>query len=69
MWLIIHLEPDSCPSKMDIIDINESAAMCFQQKAYIDQHYLDELLNRKDLQSTYSELVYACELMLDLRDN
>lgn len=32
--------------------------MCFQWKAYLDEEYRDELLNRRDLQFEYSEPVY-----------
>jgi hypothetical protein len=56
--MIIHLESGSCPSEIDIFDLNESAAMCFQWKAYLDEDYRDELLNRDDLQSEYSGTVY-----------
>ena len=56
--MIIHLESGACPSQIGIFDLNESAAMCFQWKAYIDEDYRDELLNRDDLQSEYSEMVY-----------
>lgn len=56
--MIIHLESGACHSETDIIDLNESAAMCFQWKAYLDEQYRDELLDRCDLQSQYSETVY-----------
>ncbi|KAF2174851.1 hypothetical protein K469DRAFT_756579 [Zopfia rhizophila CBS 207.26] len=57
--MIIHLESGSCPSGIDIVDLNESAAMCFQWKAYLDEDYQDELLNRVDLQSEYSLLQHV----------
>lgn len=56
--MIIHLESGTCPSGIDTVDLNESAAMCFQWKAYLDGDYRDELLDRNDLQSEYSEPVY-----------
>ncbi|KAH7119541.1 hypothetical protein B0J11DRAFT_439926 [Dendryphion nanum] len=56
--MILHLESGTCHSEIDILGLNESTAMCFQWKAYIDEYYRDELLNREDLQSEYSEPVY-----------
>jgi uncharacterized C2H2 Zn-finger protein len=56
--MIIHLESGACESGFDIIDLNESAAMCFQWKAYLDEEYRDELLDRSELQHMYSETVY-----------
>src|ERR1051325_8275275 len=56
--MIIHLESGTCPSEIDVFDLNESAAMCFQWNAYINGDYRNELLNREDLQSKYSESVY-----------
>jgi hypothetical protein len=56
--MILHLEPGTCPSGIDIIDLNQSAAMCYQWKAYIDADFRDELLNRCDLKSEYSGSVY-----------
>jgi hypothetical protein len=56
--MIIHLESGACESEIDILDLNESAAMCFQWKAYINEDYREDLLNRCDLKSEYSELVY-----------
>jgi len=56
--MILHLESGTCPSKIDMIDLNESAAMCYQWKAYIDGDYRDELLNRDDLQLEYNGPVY-----------
>lgn len=41
--MIIHLEAGTCDSEIDIIDLNESAAMCFQWKAYLDEDYRGEL--------------------------
>jgi len=56
--MIIHLESGACESEIDRIDLNESAATCFQWKAYLDEEYRNDLLNRCDLQSEYSETVY-----------
>ncbi|KAH7122615.1 hypothetical protein B0J11DRAFT_464580 [Dendryphion nanum] len=56
--MILHLESGACDSEIDRFDLNESAALCFQWKAYLDKDYRDELLNRDDLQSEYSGPVY-----------
>ncbi|KAF2276017.1 uncharacterized protein EI97DRAFT_419793 [Westerdykella ornata] len=56
--MIIHLESGACPSGIDIVDLNESAAMCFQWKAYLHEDYQNELLNRVDLLSKYGNSVY-----------
>jgi hypothetical protein len=56
--MIIHLESGACESGIDIFDLNESAAMSFQWKAYLDEEYRDELLNRYDLESEHSGVVY-----------
>lgn len=55
--MIIHLESGNCRSQIDIIDLNESAAQCFQWKAYLDENFRDELLDRRDLTADY-ERVY-----------
>lgn len=56
--MILHLESGACESEIDIIDLNASAAMCFQWKAYLDEEYRNELLARCDIHSEYSEAVY-----------
>lgn len=56
--MIIHLESGACESGTDIFDLNESAAMCFQWKAYLDARYRDELRNRCNLKSEYIGPVY-----------
>ena len=56
--MIIHLESGACDSEIDMIDLNESAAMCFQWKAYLVEEYRDELLSCRDLSIEYSETVY-----------
>ncbi|PVH95299.1 hypothetical protein DM02DRAFT_164022 [Periconia macrospinosa] len=57
--MILHLEAGTCSSNIDRFDLNESAAMCYQWKAFVDEDYRDELLDRDDLQWKYSEPVYA----------
>jgi hypothetical protein len=56
--MIIHLESGTCESEIDIIDLNESAAQCFQWKAYLDEGFRDGLLDRRDLRSNYNDTVY-----------
>jgi uncharacterized C2H2 Zn-finger protein len=56
--MIIHLESGACDSEIDMIDLNESAAMCFQWKAYLVEEYRDKLLSCRDLSYEYSETVY-----------
>ena len=56
--MIIHLESGTCASEIDIIDLNESAAQCFQWKAYLDEEFRDGLLNRRAVQSDYDDTVY-----------
>lgn len=55
--MIIHLESGAC-SDVDVIDLNESAAMCFQWRAFIDEDYRDDLLRCVDLKSEYIGPVY-----------
>lgn len=55
--MIIHLESGACSSKIDIVDLNESAAECFQWRAYLAEDYRNELLNREDLQDVYYDPV------------
>jgi hypothetical protein len=56
--MISHLETGTCESGITIYDLNESAAECYQWKAYIDGDYRDMLLNRDDPQTENSEPVY-----------
>ncbi|KAF2190249.1 hypothetical protein K469DRAFT_560860, partial [Zopfia rhizophila CBS 207.26] len=51
--MIIHLEAGTCPSGFDIYDLNQSAAMCFQWKKYIDEDFRYDLLNCADLNHEY----------------
>jgi hypothetical protein len=53
--MIIHLESGACESEIDIIDLTESAAMCFQWMACLDEEFRDD---RHDLRSAYSDSVY-----------
>ena len=59
--MIIHLESGACPSGINYIDLNESAAMCYQWKAYLDEDYRADLLHRRDLESEYYEAVSPFE--------
>lgn len=56
--MILHLESGSCGSGIDIHDLNESAARCDQWKAYLDEDYRDEFLNRDHEQSVQGDLIY-----------
>ncbi len=56
--MIIHLESGACESEINITDLNESAAMCFQWKVFLDEEFRDRLLNRRDLKSDYDDTVY-----------
>ena len=56
--MIIHLESGACESGIDIIDLNESAAKCYQWKAYLAEEYREELLHRCDLSIEYGISVY-----------
>ena len=42
--MIIHIESGTCPSGLDLYDLNESAALCFQWSKYIDSDLRNELL-------------------------
>jgi hypothetical protein len=61
--MIIHLESGACHSEIDIFDLNESAAMCFQWKGYIDEEYREELLGRGDLKAEYNETVFPSSVL------
>jgi hypothetical protein len=47
--MILHLESGACDSEINIIDLNDTAAMCFQWKAYLVEEYRDKLLSCLDL--------------------
>ena len=55
--MIIHLESGKCPSEIDMLSLNRSAALCFQWKAYLDEQYQGELRNRYDLEAEYRDAV------------
>ncbi|KAF2118182.1 hypothetical protein BDV96DRAFT_569423 [Lophiotrema nucula] len=42
--MIIHLEAGTCPSGIDVYDLNKSAARCFQWRKWIDKSYRSDLL-------------------------
>lgn len=56
--MIIHLESGACESEIDGIDLNKSAAMCYQWRAYLDGDFRDAMLDCRDIQSEYNEIVY-----------
>src|ERR1700743_72524 len=56
--MVLHLESGGCVSEIDKLDLNESAAMCFQWKAYLNEGFRDEMLARHDLQAEYDRPVY-----------
>jgi len=53
--MIIHLESGACDSEIDLIDLNESAAKCFQWKAYLVEEYRERLLSCRDPSFEYSD--------------
>lgn len=59
--MILHLESGTCGSGIDMIDLNESAAICYQWKAYLHRGYRDLLLDRRDLQLWNSVTIYPFE--------
>lgn len=56
--MIIHLESGTCSSEIDILDLNESAALCYQWKEYLDEDYREDLLSRVDIEDEYEDTVY-----------
>ncbi|KAF2813916.1 uncharacterized protein BDZ99DRAFT_227393 [Mytilinidion resinicola] len=58
--MMIHLESGSCTSGIDEIDLNQSAAMCFQWKHFVREDLRDDLLHRVDLDQEY-QLSYPFE--------
>jgi hypothetical protein len=56
--MIIHLESGACDSGLDIIDLNESAAECFQWRQFIHEDYREDMLNCCDLEYEYGGTVY-----------
>lgn len=41
--MVIHLESGRCDSGLDMVDLNETAAMCYQWKKFMEQNYRDDL--------------------------
>jgi hypothetical protein len=56
--MIIHLESGSCDSGIDIFDLNESAAMCYQWSQYIEEEFRDDMLECRDLEEEYNDKIY-----------
>ena len=47
--MIIHLEQNSCKSGIGMLDLNETAAKCYQWKRYVNSGMRDVLLDRTHL--------------------
>ncbi|KAF2113010.1 hypothetical protein BDV96DRAFT_579575 [Lophiotrema nucula] len=59
--MIIHLESGACDSELDFLDLNNSAAMCYQWTKFIDEDYRHEMLDCVDLRDEYNEpYPYKC---------
>ncbi|KAJ5022570.1 hypothetical protein J3E73DRAFT_434043 [Bipolaris maydis] len=56
--MIIHLESGTCASSIDILDLNKSAAMCYQWQKFLDEEYRDDILSCYDLEEEYDGAVY-----------
>ena len=56
--MILHLESGACDSKIDIFDLNKSAAICYQWRAYLDEEYQHMLIDRRELSFEYNGTVY-----------
>jgi hypothetical protein len=56
--MIIHLESGACDSGIDVLDLNESAAMCYQWRKFLDEDYREEMLQCEDLVEVYNDTVY-----------
>lgn len=59
--MILHPEALTCDSQTDDIDLNFSAARCYQWKAFVDAEHCVELLNREDpqdLRAKYDDSFY-----------
>ncbi|EMD65832.1 hypothetical protein COCSADRAFT_86158, partial [Bipolaris sorokiniana ND90Pr] len=56
--MIIHLESGTCTSGIDTLDLNESAAMCYQWKKFLDEEYRDDILSCYDFEEEYFSAVY-----------
>ena len=55
---IIHLESGACTSGINILDLNNTAARCFQWSQYIDEDYRQDLLDCVELATYYTDTVY-----------
>lgn len=58
--MIIHLERCSCESGIDELDLNESAAKCFQWKQFISENWRSRLLHRIYLSRVDDGLPFFC---------
>ena len=58
--MLLHLERNECDSGITIADLNRSAAMCYQQKHYLDQSYRKELLAEDDSYLKEDHLPFKC---------
>ena len=47
--MIIHLESGSCDSSINVLVLNESAALRYQWKRYIDEDYHEDMVDGYDL--------------------
>lgn len=56
--MIIHLESGTCDCGIDRIDLNESAAMCYQWRHFLDREYRDEMLEGRNIYLKYSDTIY-----------
>jgi hypothetical protein len=56
--MIIHLESGSCDSGITNVDLNQSAAMCYQWRHCIHKEYCDEMLEERDLSRDYIYTIY-----------
>lgn len=56
--MIIHLESGTCASGIDILDLNKSAAMCYQWRKFLAEEYRNDMLSCCDLEEEYYYKVY-----------
>lgn len=59
--MIIHLESGTCASEIDLLDLNESAAMCYQWRQFINEDYRDDMLRCCSFEDEYYDQVYPFE--------
>ncbi|RMZ69222.1 zinc finger protein [Pyrenophora seminiperda CCB06] len=55
--MILHVEAGTCTTGLNKLDLNRSAAMCFQWKAWLNEEYRDDLLDLRDTEEDYCEPV------------